>query len=112
LVLRFTGERVVYDLLRQPAGQTRDSRPLRVALAGRSQTRLDEVNRRCLALGLTQMPLATVVADVQDEASLVKMAERTAVVIACVGPYRFYGEPVVKVQTREGVHGARGAVCE
>lgn len=37
-----------------------------------------------------------VIADIKDEESLKKMAQRCKVVVNCCGPYRFFGEPVVK----------------
>ena len=36
------------------------------------------------------------VADVSNPESLHTLAKRAKVVIDCVGPFRFYGEPVVK----------------
>ncbi|XP_054000745.1 saccharopine dehydrogenase-like oxidoreductase [Hylaeus anthracinus] len=37
-----------------------------------------------------------IVADLKDEESLTKMTEQAKVLVNCCGPYRFYGEPVVK----------------
>lgn len=37
-----------------------------------------------------------ILADIKDEESLKKMTERAKVLINCCGPYRFYGESVVK----------------
>ena len=44
------------------------------------------------------------VADVSDESSLDRMASRAKVVLNCVGPYRFYGEQVVRACLRQGAH--------
>lgn len=32
----------------------------------------------------------------KDEESIKKMAEQAKIIVNCCGPYRFYGEPVVK----------------
>jgi short subunit dehydrogenase-like uncharacterized protein len=37
------------------------------------------------------------VADVKDESSMLNMCNQGTIVLNCVGPYRFFGEPVVKV---------------
>ena len=34
--------------------------------------------------------------DITDPGSLLAMAQSSALVLNCVGPYRFYGEPVVQ----------------
>jgi len=45
-----------------------------------------------------------IVADVEDESSLREMASQARVVVNCVGPYRFYGEPVVRACVASGAH--------
>ena len=42
-----------------------------------------------------------VVANVDDEPSLVRMASQARVVLDCVGPFRFFGEAVVTVHKEE-----------
>lgn len=46
----------------------------------------------------------TIIADVNDEESLKKMAARCKVVVNCCGPYRFYGEVVVRSCIEAGTH--------
>jgi len=48
--------------------------------------------------------LPIIIADVNDEKSLQKMAERAKVIVNCCGPYRHYGEPVVKACINAGTH--------
>nr|CAD7266755.1 unnamed protein product [Timema shepardi] len=48
--------------------------------------------------------VSVIVADVNDESSLLKMAAQTRLVINTVGPYRFYGEAVVKACVASGAH--------
>lgn len=61
----------------------------RIALAGRSQAKLD------LVMASLDRPIATMVVDVTNPASVKAMAEATKVVITTVGPYVLHGEPVV-----------------
>ncbi|KAM5300778.1 saccharopine dehydrogenase-like oxidoreductase isoform 2-T2 [Glossophaga mutica] len=43
-----------------------------------------------------------IVCDITNPASLDEMAKQATVVLNCVGPYRFYGEPVVKACIENG----------
>uniref|UniRef100_A0A452UBF3 Saccharopine dehydrogenase-like oxidoreductase n=1 Tax=Ursus maritimus TaxID=29073 RepID=A0A452UBF3_URSMA len=43
-----------------------------------------------------------IICDTTNPASLDEMAKQAAVVLNCVGPYRFYGEPVVKACIENG----------
>jgi short subunit dehydrogenase-like uncharacterized protein len=82
----FTGALTAEYLARHaPAG-------MRWALAGRSQSKLEEVRRR-LGVGFGDVPLLR--ADVDDPGSLREIAEATRIVITTVGPYIRYGEPLV-----------------
>ena len=85
----FTGQ-LTAEYLARRGGDT-----LRWALAGRSldklkvvRARLTDVNPGCRDLDLIQ-------AEVDDEASMQRLAESTQVVITTVGPYIRYGEPLV-----------------
>ncbi len=70
----------------------------RIALAGRSRARLEE-----LAAGLgTGWPV--LVADVGEPDSLTALASATRVLLTTVGPYRSYGIPVVEACARAGTH--------
>ncbi len=73
---------------------------VRIALAGRSEVRLQEVRDAIPAA--TQWPLIT--ADSADPASLATMASRTRVLITTVGPYLKYGLPVVEACAEHGTH--------
>jgi saccharopine dehydrogenase (NAD+, L-glutamate forming) len=68
---------------------------VRWALAGRSQRALDAVKQRLVALDARCESVATIVASVDDEASLLRMTEQTQVLLTTVGPFIDYGEPVV-----------------
>jgi short subunit dehydrogenase-like uncharacterized protein len=88
----FTGKHVVKYL----SERVRTNK-INWALAGRSRAKLAQV---ASDLGLGD--LALIEADVGDEVSLRKMCAQTRLVINCVGPFRFYGEPVVRACIAEG----------
>lgn len=66
----------------------------------RSAARLNDVNAS-LPKG---KKFETIIADVQDENSLAQMCSSTRIVLNCVGPYRFFGEPVVRACVAGGCH--------
>jgi saccharopine dehydrogenase (NAD+, L-glutamate forming) len=70
----------------------------RWAIAGRSKDKLERVRARLSA----DVPM--LVADVEDPASLRRVAESAKVVITTVGPYIHYGEPVVAACAAAGTH--------
>lgn len=82
-----------------------DGRSLTWGVAGRSEQKvkaaLDEAAKK-LEVTFDDIPIIT--ADVDDEESLKRMAERARIVVNCCGPYRFYGEPVVKACIEAGTH--------
>nr|XP_021522603.1 saccharopine dehydrogenase-like oxidoreductase [Aotus nancymaae] len=43
-----------------------------------------------------------IICDIANPASLEEMAKQATVVLNCVGPYRFYGEPVIKACVENG----------
>jgi short subunit dehydrogenase-like uncharacterized protein len=71
----------------------------RIALAGRSQRRLDQVIEHT---GPAARPWQTVIADATDPDSLNDMAARTQVVITTVGPYSEHGLPLVGACAKAG----------
>jgi len=58
----------------------------------------------CLFTDADLGAIRVIVADVEDESSLREMASQARVVVSCVGPYRFYGEPVVCACIASGAH--------
>eukprot|EP01097_Dermamoeba_algensis_P004235 TRINITY_DN2798_c0_g1_i1.p1 TRINITY_DN2798_c0_g1~~TRINITY_DN2798_c0_g1_i1.p1 ORF type:complete len:448 (-),score=125.54 TRINITY_DN2798_c0_g1_i1:82-1389(-) len=82
------------------------------AIAGRSEARLNDalksIKARLAKEGLSEDDLKTevglIVADVKDEASIARMCAKTRLVLNCVGPYRFFGEAVVKACVANGTH--------
>lgn len=98
----FTGAYVVLELARvmdaSADAPTRAVLPrgarLRVALAGRSLSRLQEVLSRTRE-AYPSFSAALVIADVNDAASLRACAASTVLLLSCAGPFRTLGEPVV-----------------
>lgn len=58
----------------------------------------------CQYLGEEFGNVAIILADVTDEQSLNAMAQKARCIVNCCGPYRFYGEPVVKACIENGTH--------
>lgn len=94
----FTGKWTVYEAVKLLDG-------LKWGVAGRNEEKLkatlkemgDKANK-----DLSAIPI--IIADVNDEVSLAKMAEQAKIIVNCCGPYRFYGEPVVKACINAGTH--------
>lgn len=74
-------------------------------IAGRNEEKLrqilEEVGEKT---GNDLKSVPTIIADVKDEESLKAMAKKARLIINCCGPYRFYGEPVVKACVEMGTH--------
>lgn len=78
---------------------------LRWGVAGRSRAKLENVLKDMglkANKNLTATPI--IIADVENESSLIEMAKRCKVLVNCCGPYRFYGEPVIKACIEAGTH--------
>ena len=72
--------------------------PVKWAMAGRSQVKLEEV--RATIGAPASLPL--VVADSNNAASLAAMAAQTKVLITTVGPYQLYGDGIVAACAKAG----------
>ncbi|RKP06906.1 Saccharopine dehydrogenase-domain-containing protein, partial [Thamnocephalis sphaerospora] len=104
----FTGQFVVQEVVRTLSqAEAALRRPLRWAIAGRSEERLRKVlviikqlDRRT---GDRAGP-ALVVADIESPDSLASMAQRAHVIATCVGPYRTHGEALVKACIAHGAN--------
>lgn len=94
----FTGKYTIYEGIKLLAG-------LKWGIAGRNQDKLAKIVKEVEKKAdkdLSEVPI--IIADVKDPESLKKMAEQCKIVINCCGPYRFYGEPVVKACIEMGTH--------
>ncbi|XP_072949795.1 saccharopine dehydrogenase-like oxidoreductase [Epargyreus clarus] len=89
----FTGQYVVAEMI-QMANKYPE---FKWGVAGRSQEKLEFVMR--VVAESTKADVSNVkiiIANIEDEQSLLAMCGQAKVVVNCCGPYRFYGEPVVK----------------
>ncbi|KAK4882003.1 hypothetical protein RN001_005322 [Aquatica leii] len=74
-------------------------------IAGRSEEKLKQTlaeYQKSTDEDLSNIPI--LVADIKDEEALKNMTARAKVIINCCGPYRFYGESVVKACVETGTH--------
>ncbi|NWU60676.1 SCPDL oxidoreductase, partial [Pterocles burchelli] len=100
----FTGQFVVEEVARAAAGGALRG-PLRWAVAGRSREKLQAVlERAAQRLGKAALgaEVGVLLCDVGDAGSLAAVARQTRLVLNCVGPYRFFGEPVVEACVENG----------
>lgn len=94
----FTGKYTVYEAVSVLAG-------LRWGIAGRNREKLERVLSEMgfkSGQDLSQIPIY--IADIDDEKSLLNMAKSARIVVNAVGPYRFYGENVVRACLEAGTH--------
>lgn len=87
----------VGKLLCRYLSQVEETPPLRWAMAGRSQQKLDALRGE-----LGQPDLDILVADAADEAALLALCRSTRLVVSTVGPYALYGETLVKCCASSG----------
>lgn len=72
---------------------------LRWAIAGRSEAKLKEIRATLGAKGST---LPILLANADDEGSLLALCKQTRTVVSTVGPYSLYGSTLVKVCAESG----------
>ncbi|CAG8666090.1 3570_t:CDS:2, partial [Acaulospora morrowiae] len=89
----FTGKFVVERICRI----SNELPGLEWAISGRSESKLQEIFNIVTLSGDNNVPRPEVIiADVHKPDTLQALARRAKVIINCVGPFRFYGEAVVK----------------
>ncbi|XP_018055842.1 PREDICTED: saccharopine dehydrogenase-like oxidoreductase [Atta colombica] len=84
----YTGKYVVKNAIHMCKDQK-----MKFGIAGRRKEALDAVVKEFVS---DIADVSVILADVKDEESLKKMTERAKILVNCCGPYRFYGEPVIK----------------
>jgi short subunit dehydrogenase-like uncharacterized protein len=105
----FTGSLVARYLAAEPESALANPSALKWAVAARSEAKLAQVKEQLKAKLPDVAPelidaIPVVVADSGDEQSLVQMVQQTKVVVSLVGPYKLYGELLVKACAEHGVH--------
>lgn len=92
----FTGKHCVYEAVKL-------LEHYKWAIAGRNKDKLQQVLQwagKKAQKDLSAIPI--VMADVSADDTLKRMASQCKVLVNCAGPYRFYGEPVVRACIAEG----------
>lgn len=94
----FTGQYTVQELIR-----ISEQKPCTWGVAGRNKEKLNTMLKTVgNRVGKDLSSVEVIVADVDDAQSLESMASRAKVVINCCGPYRHWGEQVVKACIASG----------
>ncbi|RDD47010.1 Saccharopine dehydrogenase-like oxidoreductase [Trichoplax sp. H2] len=97
----FTGQYVVKELAL--VQNTNKNRPIKWAVAGRNRSKLQQVVDEIAKItGINLQDIEIIKADSKDENSIREMCSMTKIVLNCVGPYRFYGEAVVRNAVEQG----------
>lgn len=97
----FTGKKAVEELVRV----AKKYPGLTWGVAGRSQSKLETLMADIGKLtGENLSSIKIIVADVSDEESIKHMCEQARVIANCCGPYKLYGEPVVKAAVATKTH--------
>uniref|UniRef100_A0A914MES1 Saccharopine dehydrogenase NADP binding domain-containing protein n=1 Tax=Meloidogyne incognita TaxID=6306 RepID=A0A914MES1_MELIC len=94
----FTGQYVLETFVK-----SEEYGKLSIAIAGRSSKKLEETLAKVGKLtdkDLSKIPI--IIADNENEDQLVQMAKQAKVIVNVVGPYRLYGEAVVKAAVENG----------
>ncbi|KAG5991711.1 hypothetical protein E4U54_003838 [Claviceps lovelessii] len=77
---------------------------LKWAVAGRSESKLQNVVTECQKLNPDRLPPSIELADINDESQLKALVEKTCVIITTVGPYCLYGELTFRLCAEAGTH--------
>lgn len=101
----FTGQYVVEEVaVSMDHDQLYKHDNLKWAVAGRNKDKvakvLEEASKNTKLEWCNQVPI--IEANVEDYNSILEMCKKTRLIINAVGPYRFYGEPVVKACVEAG----------
>lgn len=94
----FTGKLTAHQL-----ASKRQNEDFSLAIAGRNKGNLYSLKYE-LEMKYKGSEIFVILADVEEEPSIRKMAESSKVLVSTVGPYLQYGEPVVKACVIYGTH--------
>jgi short subunit dehydrogenase-like uncharacterized protein len=92
----FVGSRAAEYLVNHPQREQ-----LRWAIAGRNQTKLEQVKQH---LGANAASVSVLVADSQDQAAVDAMVAKTRVLLNTAGPFALYGDAIVNACVRFKTH--------
>jgi short subunit dehydrogenase-like uncharacterized protein len=95
----FTGRLIAAYLVRHA-----HTHGYRVALAGRNEARGQALIADLQRSGRPSSGLGWITADIEDEASLARLASKTHLVMNAAGPFALHGPPVVRACVAHGTH--------
>ncbi|NWQ70333.1 SCPDL oxidoreductase, partial [Neopipo cinnamomea] len=99
----FTGQFVVEEVARAAAAAAGRAPALRRGRGARpGEGGEGDRGLRCAGKATLGAEVGVLLCDVSDAGSLAAMAKQTRLVLNCVGPYRFFGEPVVEACVENG----------
>lgn len=94
----YTGKYAIYEGVKVLKG-------LKWGVAGRNKEKLESVLEEMgkkAGQDLSKTPI--ILADIKNEKSLLEMAKQAKIIVNCCGPYRHFGEQVVKACIEAGTH--------
>ena len=105
------GRAVAYQVIKSACINKSPNSDINIALSGRNKSKVEnvlegiktELNNEGIKLPTTTQ-VDIVIADVNDEPSMLKLAKSTNILISCAGPYGKYGEAAVKACIEGGSH--------
>eukprot|EP00210_Caulerpa_lentillifera_P002009 g1926.t1 len=74
------------------------------AIAGRSQSKLENLRAELQTVNRSCKDLPILVADIKDRSSVAEMVKQSKLVLACAGPFPLYSDIVVECCVEEGRH--------
>lgn len=89
-------------MVRHMAETLSDETELRWAIAGRSNSKLEALQKEAKQLSNNRVLPPIIVADAQNEEDLLELCRQTRVVVSTVGPFALYGEALVKACCESG----------
>lgn len=94
----YTGKYAAYESVKILKG-------MKWGVAGRNKVKLEsilkEIGKKAKE-DLSKIPI--IIADVSDQNTLLEMANKAKIIVNCCGPYRHFGEQVVKACIEAGTH--------
>ncbi|CAH0481931.1 unnamed protein product [Peronospora belbahrii] len=105
----FTGSLVTRYLITESESALTNPKALKWAIAARSEAKLSKIKEILKTKLPTVAPqlidsIPVIVANSKDKESLVEMVQQTKVLVSLVGPYKLYGELLIKACVDNGVH--------
>lgn len=91
-----------YNLLSGDENKNESEKKLKWAIAGRSESKLNELKKKLIAINENMKSLEIITADSNDLDSLWNMCSRTKVVVSTVGPYSKYGNKLIHCCVENG----------